>query len=66
MEPLGKVAGTGASIVGAFSTLIGAILGTITGLRYDGTLLPLVEGFILWVGISLVIIFYTESRQKLQ
>lgn len=63
MEPLGKIAGTGASIIGAFSTLIGAATGTFTGLRYNGTILPLIEGFIIMGGLSLLLIYYTERKK---
>ncbi|MCP4441028.1 MAG: multidrug effflux MFS transporter [Aureispira sp.] len=62
MEPLGKIAGTGASIIGAFSTLIGASTGTLTGLRYNGTIIPMIEGFIIMGSLSLVIIYHTERK----
>ena len=31
MEPLGRVAGTGSAVVGALSTLISVLLGTLIG-----------------------------------
>jgi DHA1 family bicyclomycin/chloramphenicol resistance-like MFS transporter len=45
MEPLGHVAGVGATVVGCLSTLISVVLGTTIGRAYDGTVLPLVAGF---------------------
>ena len=45
MEPLGHIAGVAASVVGSISLLIAAILGTLIGQYFDGTLLPLVAGF---------------------
>jgi DHA1 family bicyclomycin/chloramphenicol resistance-like MFS transporter len=45
MEPLGHVAGTGAAVVGSFSTLISLGLGTMIGQSYNGTVLPLILGF---------------------
>jgi DHA1 family bicyclomycin/chloramphenicol resistance-like MFS transporter len=47
MEPLGHIAGVGAAVVGALSTLISMVLGTLIGQRYDGTILPLVGGFMI-------------------
>jgi DHA1 family bicyclomycin/chloramphenicol resistance-like MFS transporter len=53
MEPLGSVAGLGAAVVGSLSTLISVVLGVAVSRAYDGTILPLVSGFIL-LGISCV------------
>ena len=39
------------------STFIGVAFGTIIGLNYDGTIVPMVEGFLLYGGISLCLIF---------
>ncbi|SFK63605.1 multidrug effflux MFS transporter [Shimia haliotis] len=41
MEPLGHMAGTAASVMGAFSTIAGALLATPIALMFDGTALPL-------------------------
>ena len=45
MEPLGHIAGIGASVVGSLSTLTAIPLGTLIGQNYDGTILPLITGF---------------------
>ncbi len=45
MEPLGHIAGIGASVVGSLSTLTAIPLGTLIGQSYDGTILPLITGF---------------------
>lgn len=39
--PLGHIAGTGAAVVGATSTLIGAVLGGVIGSSYNRTIFPL-------------------------
>ena len=41
MEPLGHMAGTAASVMGAISTVIGAGLAVPVGLAFDGTPVPL-------------------------
>ncbi|MEM9708918.1 MAG: multidrug effflux MFS transporter [Pseudomonadota bacterium] len=37
MDPLGQLAGTGASVIGAISTAVSALLGIGAGLLFDGT-----------------------------
>jgi DHA1 family bicyclomycin/chloramphenicol resistance-like MFS transporter len=50
MQPLGRIAGIGAAVVGGSSTLISLALGTIIGQSYNNTVLPLVAGFAI-VGV---------------
>jgi DHA1 family bicyclomycin/chloramphenicol resistance-like MFS transporter len=45
MEPLGHIAGVGAAVVGALTTTISLLLGTLIGQSYNGTVLPLIGGF---------------------
>lgn len=45
MEPLGEVAGTAASAQGFLQMVLGAAVGTVIGLAYDGTPVPLAAGF---------------------
>ncbi|MEZ5536313.1 MAG: multidrug effflux MFS transporter [Thiolinea sp.] len=47
MEPMERHAGLGASIVGSISTFMSIPLGTLIGQLYDGTVIPLVTGFLL-------------------
>ncbi len=58
MEPLGHIAGVGASVVATLSTLISLILGTVIGQSYDGTILPLVAGFAVLSALSLIIMHW--------
>lgn len=48
MEPLGHIAGIGASVIGSLSTLIAIPLGTFVGQAYNGTILPLISGFLIF------------------
>jgi DHA1 family bicyclomycin/chloramphenicol resistance-like MFS transporter len=50
MDPMGRVAGTAASVIGFLQTFVGGVLGAALGQAYNGTLLPLCAGF---VGLSL-------------
>lgn len=64
MEPLGHIAGIGSAIVGSISTFVAVAIGTIIGLRYDGTILPIIYGFAGSGGLSLILIFWIDAFQK--
>ncbi|MCP9482102.1 multidrug effflux MFS transporter [Shimia sp. CNT1-13L.2] len=51
MEPLGHMAGTAASVMGAIATVLGTMIAVPIGLAFDGTPLPLAIG----IGISSVV-----------
>lgn len=63
MEPLGHIAGVGAAVVGSLSTLLSALLGAVIGQSYNGTVLPLVGGFVLVSIVSLLVMRWAESLQ---
>lgn len=58
MEPMGRLAGTAAAVVGFLQTLVGAALGTLIGLACDGSVVPLAAGHAVLgltaIGIALV------------
>jgi len=47
MEPLGHIAGVGAAVVGALSSLVSVTVGTQIARSYDGTALPIALGYIV-------------------
>lgn len=65
MQPLGHIAGTGAALVGALSTLISLVLGTSIGQSYNGTVLPLVGGFAISSALAIMVMRWAESRGHL-
>lgn len=66
MEPLGHIAGIGSAMVGSISTFVAVVIGTVIGLRYDGTILPIIYGFAGSGGLSLMLIFGVDALQKKQ
>lgn len=60
MEPLGHIAGTGASIQGFVSTFGASCLGSLIGLGFDGTLRPFTGGAFLCVLASLAVVLVAE------
>jgi len=66
MEPMGHIAGMAASIMGAVSTVGGALLSAPVGLMFNGTIQPLAAGILLFsvVGFTLMLqMGRIEARQ---
>ncbi|MFO1208391.1 MAG: multidrug effflux MFS transporter [Amaricoccus sp.] len=60
MEPMGRIAGTASSFVGAVTTAVGAALGLVVGQLYDGTVIPLIAGFAASGTAGALIVLLTE------
>lgn len=60
MEPMGSVAGTASSLVGASQIAGGALLGAALDRLYDGTVVPLAFGFLGLGGVALVAVLVAE------
>ena len=63
MEPLGHMAGIGAAIVGSVSTFISVPFGTYIGMQYNGTVEPMVMGFLIFGGLTALAIFFAKGRK---
>lgn len=64
MEPLGKVAGTAASVFGFTQTIGGALLGTYIGQHFDGTVRPIAAGY-LTMGLAVLVCVLIAEKGKL-
>ena len=60
MEPLGHVAGVASSMLGCYTTAVGAILGWIIGQSFDGTVRPLEIGLSVVAAMALLTVLVTE------
>ncbi len=60
MEPMGRIAGTASSFVGALTTGIAALLGWYIGQQYAGNLVPLLLGFVLLGAFAFAVVLVTE------
>ncbi|MBU2239492.1 MAG: multidrug effflux MFS transporter [Gammaproteobacteria bacterium] len=58
MEPLGSMAGLGASLISSLSSMIAIVLSTIAGQFYNFTVIPLASGFVIFSLIALVMLGY--------
>lgn len=63
MKPLGHIAGVANSVISSLQTLISVILGGLVGFCYDGTIMPLVVGFFIFGGVSLLFIRSLDSYE---
>ena len=61
MEPLGHIAGTGASVVSALGTIVGLPIGVVIGQMYDGNAIPMIAGFAIFNILSLVLMRWIEA-----
>lgn len=61
MEPLGAVAGTAASFIGAFTTLMAALLALAIGRAFDGTVLPLTLGYFGLGALTVLCVLWAEK-----
>ena len=62
-EELGEIAGVASAVVGSISTLIALLLGGLIGRLYDGSVIPLVGGFVLLGLITAVTMFISEKKR---
>ena len=60
MEPLGEVAGTASSVFGFIQTVGGAIIGSITGQHFNGTVEPVALGFLSVAVLTLGCVLVAE------
>ena len=61
MQPFGHMAGLATSVISAIQTLVAVFVGGIIGQMYDGTVQPLVGGY-MFCGIIAFIIFTLAKR----
>ncbi|SFR87077.1 multidrug effflux MFS transporter [Sphingomonas jatrophae] len=60
MESMGAIAGTAASVQGAVSTVLAALIGAAIGQSFDGSTKPMILGFVLCSTASFLCVLWTE------
>lgn len=58
MEPLGNMAGLGASLISSLSSFLAIILSTLVGQFYHFTVTPLASGFVIFSIVALLMLKY--------
>lgn len=62
VHPLGHIAGVATSVISTVQTLISVVVGTYIGQHYNGTVLPMVTGFIICSGITLMLVIWLRMK----
>jgi MFS transporter, DHA1 family, multidrug resistance protein len=62
MEPMGHIAGLAAAVIGSVSGLVALAIGTPFGRAYDGTVLPLIGGYMTCGLLALAVTTWAEHR----
>ena len=62
MEPVGHVAGLASSVISAIATVGSVILAVPVGQAFDGTVVPLMAGVAVFIGLSLVAMQFAGRR----
>ncbi|AWN39915.1 multidrug effflux MFS transporter [Methylobacterium durans] len=60
LQPLGAIAGTASSMLGFYTTILGAFCGFLIGQSFDGTTLPVGVGYAGLGALVLVVVAWTE------
>lgn len=63
MEPMGKVAGMAASLIGSISMLISLPVGVVIGQLYNNTVTPMIGSFLI-AGVLVLFIFLRVNSRK--
>ena len=66
MEPLRAIAGSASSWLGFYTSLMGAMIGSFIGQRFDGTVLPLALGYFVIGLLVSWIVYRTEGKLMLR
>jgi len=61
MEPLGKIAGTASAAYGFVTSTLSAWIGLFIARQFDGTVMPILIGFVVMGVVSLLIVLWTEK-----
>lgn len=61
MQPMGAIAGTASSVIGAVQLAVGALLGALLDRAYDGTVLPLAWGFLGYGVLAVALVAWAEG-----
>lgn len=61
MDPMGAIAGTASSVIGAVQLAVGALLGAVLDRLFDGTIMPLAYGFLGYGLVATALVLWAEG-----
>ena len=62
MEPFGRLAGLASGTIGALNMIIGVVAGSVIGMSFNGTLIPMLAGFAVCSFVSLLLIRFATAH----
>jgi DHA1 family bicyclomycin/chloramphenicol resistance-like MFS transporter len=62
MEPFGRLAGLASGTIGALNMIIGVLAGSVIGMSFNGTLIPMLAGFAVCSFVSLLLIRFATAH----
>ena len=62
MEPFGRLAGLASGTIGALNMIIGVLAGSVIGMSFNGTLIPMLAGFAICSFVSLLLIRFATPH----
>jgi DHA1 family bicyclomycin/chloramphenicol resistance-like MFS transporter len=62
LKPLGHIAGTAVSVISSIQTLLSVVIGSVIGLLYDNSILPLIVGFTFTSLGALIMTLYYDGE----
>lgn len=65
MEPMGHIAGIASAIIGSSSSILSIVLGTTIGQLYNGTLVPIVTGFLILNLMTLLAMRFAQGGRRI-
>jgi MFS transporter, DHA1 family, multidrug resistance protein len=66
MEPLGHIAGLAASVMGAISTVVGAVVSTLVAQTFNGTILPQLLACTIFALIALPVMLRVGKLERIR
>lgn len=64
MEPLGRMAGLGASLISSLSSLLAVVLSVSVGRFYDFSVTPLAAGYVIFTSLAVVLMWRVRRLQQ--
>lgn len=62
MEPMGHIAGIASAITGSVSSMMSLTIGAVIGQLYNGTLIPIVTGFVVLGTLAILVMKLAEAK----
>jgi DHA1 family bicyclomycin/chloramphenicol resistance-like MFS transporter len=63
MEPMGHIAGSASAVIASMMTFMSLLFGGLVGQAYDGTVVPMIAGFVVLGSVCLAVMIWIEKTR---